>query len=255
MKAQRIIVSGLLSSLVMCSGAANGATITSIVGTESLVTDTAGNNATNIAAANGATLTSLIVSDGGAGDGPNGTGGATDVYDAARFVVTNGGGSEGSFTSGGVTVDYADAGLDFTFTYSLPGGTTAGDILSAVFHFDISDDDDGSLTFTTDNGQNIGSTSTLGNYGTKPSQYWAAVGDGTAGNIDSSLAVTLDANERADLLDGSYKLSGAWANANSSAFYGSNRAKLVIDVVPEPSTFVLAAIGIAGLALLARRRK
>lgn len=258
----------LIGLIILPAASASAIVVTSMVGTESLVTDTDGTNTTNISNANGASFSSLINSAGSAGNGPNGTDNTDDAYDASRYNPQYvGKGSPVSFSSGGVDVSIAYAGpgnpgdkfvegpIDFDLTFNY--GPITDTITSATFSMDITDDDFSMLTFTTENGQNIGSTNTQGDTPGAPSGYWYAIDEG--GNIDTTLTIALDADERTDLASGQYTLNGEWSvGAGGSDYlnglFASNRAKLEIETIPEPSSMVLLTGALAACILLYRRR-
>ncbi|CAA6677614.1 MULTISPECIES: sulfatase-like hydrolase/transferase [unclassified Lentimonas] len=228
-----LLHSGLVATACLLSalGGLSAAPLSVIVGSEDLVTDTTGTSTANITAANAGSLSALILAAGSAG--------GTDPYAAVRYNPQyKGQGDGGSFTSNGVTVEFASSGtsdsastLDFTFTY--PAFTQ--DIYSATFYIDLSDDDGNTLSFVTDSGQSLGPTATLNDSG-NPSTFWAAIDAQANGNVDSALAIVLDAAEIADLQDGSYTLSGTWdASASPNGLFASNRAKLVIEFDPPAS--------------------
>lgn len=261
----------LLNALIILPAASTSAiVVTSMVGTESLVTDADGTNTANISNANGASFSSLINIAGSAGNGPNGTSNTDDPYDASRYYpqYIDEGGSAVSFSSGGVDVSIAYAGpgerpedemsvqgpiaFNLTFNY----GPITDTITSARFSIDITDDDYNLLTFTTENGQNIGSTNTQGNTSGAPSGYWYAIDEG--GNIDTTLTIALDADELTDLASGQYTLNGEWTvgpgSDNLNGLFASNRAKLEIEAIPEPSSMALLTGALAACVLLYRRR-
>jgi hypothetical protein len=70
----------------------------------------------------------------------------------------------------------------------------------------------------------------------------------------------LDADERTDLASGQYTLNGEWsvgAEAESeylNGLFASNRAKLEIETIPEPSSMALLTGALAACILLYRRR-
>jgi len=146
-----------------------------------------------------------------------------------------------------------------TFNFAIPVGEV---ISSATLDIDITDDDNMVLTITEDvSGTEIGETSlTVGNQGS-PGPWRAINFDNTGnprtdnttpGNIDHQFSVPATLFP-AMQLTGQLVLDGSWSGTNG--VYGSNRAKLTITTVPEPSSLALGVLGMLSLAFAARRRR
>lgn len=199
-----------------------------------------------------------VVGDEGIADGL--TGGANN---AASDNALTGSNNLGGRTEGDDFLAYTASLNDFvSFSFSIPVGAT---ITSATLEIDITDDDGRTLTIyegaskAVGVGVTIGVTTPVGDNG-GPGD-WRAVntltsggarpaGNTSPGNIDHSFAIP--AGLFADMeTDGELILDAAWSSTGGG-FWASNRAKLTIETIPEPSSTGLALLG---LALAVQRRK
>ncbi len=145
-----------------------------------------------------------------------------------------------------------------SFNFTIPSGKK---INKAWIEIDITDDDNRTLTLyegagkAVGAGTTIGATTGAGDNGAPGS--WRAISEKTTstsginGNQDNRFQ--LPSSLFANMEDtGALTVDGEW-NVTSGGVFGSNRARLIIQTIPEPATLGLLVLG--GGVLLARRRR
>lgn len=132
----------------------------------------------------------------------------------------------------------------WTHTYA---AVPVGDIISATITIDLIDADAGRLQVyagVNTSGQHIGNAS--GNDAGVPGP-WRPVGSPYA----PETTLTIPSSLHADLADGSFAVYGY---NSAMSWWGSNRSRLEIEVIPEPATMGLLGLGMLGVFLRRKRR-